>query len=739
MRLNKRISRNIKSSLSFYIVCSILTMLTCILIVASTSTGTTMTEVFDDFFERTNVEDAEIYTAKSISEEEQKKLCEKYDLHIEETIYLDEENDDYTMRVFGNSETINKCEITEGKDIHNDDEILVSQRFAEANDLSIGDTVQVRGKDFKITGYMIRPDYMYVLKSQSDSYFDYDSFGDAVISMEAMKQMDKNSSFYAIDYNKKDNYEFRKELNKEYMILSYVDRSSNARIKTAADEGKKVSDMAFNFAPVLFAIVMAVIGLVLSRKIKDEQKQIGTLSALGYRKKDLVRHYLIYSSIPAVIGSVLGIVLGFVLTGPFSDFYFGDFETLPHKISPNVPSVVVSAVVPFVLFSLVTVYVVRKLLKQDTVKLIHGMVGKNSNKQKNLLRNSKMNFKYKFKIRSIVANPLRTLVVVFGILVASICVIFGFGLLDALENTIEQSKTDVIYEHTYFMKTSVTDVPENAEGVIQASCEGGKNKTAFTIWGIDENSKLNKLDTISGEKAVYGNYYMTEAAAEAFHVSAGDTFEFYDIITAQKKEIKISDITEEKTNVRIYTSRENMKELFGYNPDESSILISNDKLDLDNGDVFTHLSKTKMIDIAKTMVGIFNAMCYVIMFFGVLLGVMVVYLITEMLINENVSNITMLGVLGYRRKEINKLILHMNHILILVGYVLAYPVTLFICKAAFADSVATMGVYIPVTISLKSFILGLIIILVTYFLVLFRLRKKVDKQDIVSSLSDNRE
>ena len=81
----------------------------------------------------------------------------------------------------------------------------------------------------------------------------------------------------------------------------------------------------------------------------------------------------------------------------------------------------------------------------------------------------------------------------------------------------------------------------------------------------------------------------------------------------------------------------------------------------------------------------------------------------------------------------------MNHILILVGYVLAYPVTLFICKAAFADSVATMGVYIPVTISLKSFILGLIIILVTYFLVLFRLRKKVDKQDIVSSLSDNRE
>ena len=56
-------------------------------------------------------------------------------------------------------------------------------------------------------------------------------------------------------------------------------------------------------------MVIAVIAMVLARMVKREGKTIGTLLALGYRKKELVRHYMVYGMIPAFAGDILGILL----------------------------------------------------------------------------------------------------------------------------------------------------------------------------------------------------------------------------------------------------------------------------------------------------------------------------------------------------------------------------------------------------------------------------------------------
>lgn len=739
MHLNKRIGRNIRKNLSFYIVCSFLTMLTCILIIAATSTGVTMTTVFDDLFSRRNVEDAQVYTAKPIPEEEVKQLCKEYSLDIEKSMYHDEEYENFTLRLLSKNENINTYELTQGRDISNDNEILMSQRFAETQGLEIGDAITIKGNQYKIVGYMIRPDYMYMLKSQADTYFNYNSFGTAVSTKKSMENIGDFVSYYSVKFKNNNNYDFRTKLNDEYIVLSYTAATSNIRIKTVAEQGGKVKAMALNFSPVLFCIVMAVIALVLSRKIKEEQKQIGTLSALGYRKKDIIRHYLVYSSIPAFIGSILGVVLGIVLTNPFSDFYFGDFETFPHTIDLYMQSIIVTIFVPFILFSIVAIYIVNRLLKNDTVDLLNGVVGKHNKKTRRFLVNSRLNFKFKFRIRSIVSNILRTMVILFGIICASICVLFGFVLLDALDNTMDQAKSDILYENSYYLGHLSENIPNEADGVIQVTCEVENKTTLFDIWGIDQKNDFIKLKTLSGAKVEYGKYYMTEAAAEAFDIKAGDYLEFHDILTAEKHNIKIEDIVDEKTNSIVYTSRENASVLRKCKASESNLIISGKDLDLEENLVITKLSKTKMLKAAEKLVNIFIAMCYIIMVIGVVLGVMVVYLISDMLINENTSNITMLSVLGYRRKEINTMILNVNHLLVIIGFIISYPITLMISKASFKDSITTMGVYVPVSISVKSCVISFIIIVVSYLMVLFSLRKRVDKQNIIESLNDNRE
>ncbi|MGL4106778.1 ABC transporter permease [Clostridium sp. LP20] len=739
MQLNKRLKRNIKKNLSFYFVSSLLTILTCILIIASMSTGTTMTTVFNDFFDKNNVEDAQIYTALPIPRNEINELEETYNVKMEEVRYHDEEYDDYTLRLFSNNESINIYEVTKGNDIRNNNEILISQRFAEANNLDINDNIKVGKDTYNIVGFMVKPDYMHMLKSLSDAYFDYNSFGIGVMSNDELDKFNDYVGYYSTLYEDDNIYDFRNAINDKYKVRSYVAASSNNRIKTAADQGEKVSEMAFNFAPVLFIIVMAVIALVLSRKIKDEQKEIGTLSALGYRKKDLLKHYLTYSSVPAVLGSVFGIIFGLALTKPFSNFYFGDYETLPHTININVPSLLVCIVAPIILFSFVTIIVVISLLRHNTIDLLSRVVGKKNKKVKRLLVNSKLNFKTKFKIRSIIGNPFRSIVVAFGIVCASICMILGFGLLDALDTAMEQVNKEIKYENSYSLNTFINKIPSNADGVISNSCEVKGNSKLFEVWGIDKENDFIDLETISGAKIEYGEYYLTAVGAEAYGVNAGDELEFYDVLTTKKYSIKIKDIIDEKTKAILYTSKENAAELFGCKPDESNFVISDENLDFENNSVMIKYSKTQMLKAAEELVDIFKAMCYVIIAIGVLLSINIIYLISNMLINENLSNINMLGVLGYKGKEINNMILTTNHVLVVLGFIIACPLTLSICKVAFADSITTMGVYIPAVLSIKSIILSFGITLVSYFITLFSLRKKVDNQNIVESLSDNRE
>ncbi len=48
----------------------------------------------------------------------------------------------------------------------------------------------------------------------------------------------------------------------------------------------------------------------------------------------------------------------------------------------------------------------------------------------------------------------------------------------------------------------------------------------------------------------------------------------------------------------------------------------------------------------------FMAICYVVIIIGFLLGVMVMYLVTNLIVEESTTNISMLKILGYRQNEI---------------------------------------------------------------------------------------
>lgn len=83
-----------------------------------------------------------------IEKADRKDLEKKYDLTLEKSGYVDVEEKDYTVRILKRNQKIDTYEVFEGKDVVDDDEIVVSKGFAQANDLAIGDKLKLDGKQY---------------------------------------------------------------------------------------------------------------------------------------------------------------------------------------------------------------------------------------------------------------------------------------------------------------------------------------------------------------------------------------------------------------------------------------------------------------------------------------------------------------------------------------------------------------------------------------------------------------
>ena len=176
MKLNKRYLRSIKHNVSFYISSTLLTIMTLCLFFIMNIAGEAIWEFGDDFFSTQRVEDANFTTYLPIPDEEIEALEEKYSVTLETQYFSNIETDGTTTRVFKKTNEINLYSITEGRDIENNDEVIISEGYAVYNNVTLGDKITIGNKAYTVTGFFLRPDYLYMLQKESDSFKNVTTF-----------------------------------------------------------------------------------------------------------------------------------------------------------------------------------------------------------------------------------------------------------------------------------------------------------------------------------------------------------------------------------------------------------------------------------------------------------------------------------------------------------------------------------------------------------------------------------
>lgn len=741
MTINKRAVRSVKKNISFYIISTILTVLISILIIAPLSTGHNMKKVINDFVEKYKTEDAEFVTYNPISEDDMKTLESDYDVVMEYSRYKDMkfsggDVDGLTVRVFDMPEKLNLCNVRDGSMPENG-EALITQNFADLHGIKVGDEISLGKYSYKISAFATKADYIYMLEKQS-GYVDKSKFAVMVVTHDDYGKISADETgYYSIKYNRDNEKEVREKLNDEYVIASYLAATTNTRISMPVNEGDEVSKIATMYAPVMFIIVLALIVMVLGRNIRNEQYLLGTFISLGFSRKQIIGHYMRFGLIPGIVGSVLGTIASIPVTRAITYFYIAyDFETIDYTVRYDTASILAALILPSFAYCLAIALQAAKLLRKSAVDLLRN-TGRDSRAIR-IMRNSHAKTQLKMRVRSVIGHPGRSVVTIIGVCVAAFCILAGFIMSDSLDSLMHDGLTSSVkYEYLYRLKTLGNGSPDKGEALFQNYYEIDGNMVQLSAQGIDEGSMYFPDKTDTGEKLDLDKYYLTSAAAETYGVNAGDELTFYNIADLKEHRVKISGVVTDNTHCYLYTSRDNATKLAGVDPGTYNCIISDKKLDLDKNLVASETSMKVSADTMENLMGPMKAIIIGIEILGIVLGVFILYLVINMIVSETGTNISVMKVLGFSRKEIVNRVLNVNHILVCVGFLIGIPAAYAFVKVGYSDTIENYGMLLAPVLTVKAIVLGFVLTWITYELSLFLQKRKISRIDMVEALKEN--
>lgn len=740
MKLNERYSRSIKSNLSFYISTTILTIMTLVLFFIMNIGGEAIWEFGDRFFATQNLEDANFTTYLPISEEAQTELEQEFNISLESQYFSNIEIKGITARVFKKTHEINLYSITEGEDITTNDEVIISEGYAVFNKVSIGDKIQIGEKEYTVTGFFQRPDYLYMLQNEGDAYKNVTTFFLAYVTDEEFEKIGGDNCLYLVRYQEDNSKEFRKAVNEKYYMNSYLSAQENLRIDMVKMQAEMMVYMSYIILVIMPLVVVVLVSTVINRKVKAEQKLIGTLTALGYKKSRLMLHYAGFAMIPGLLGGGLGVVLSLVFAQSFGEICLLDYEPMRIECHMNPLVAVLSIAVPTIMYILAAMNSVNKLLKKDTVLLLNGNAEQGDKTYRNLLRKKKVSFRIKYAVRSLIGNPARSFVVFLGIFLGSFIALLGFGLLDTMENTKKNMVDEMgSYEYQYVLQEQIKGKEYGGEPVIMFGMEDASGEQ-FSVIGTEKDNPYLELVDIEGNPVnVEKGYYITSVMAMLQDVQVGDKLTVCNPLTLEETEIIVSGILDNDMQNALFGSREKAAKLLGIEASISNVIMSDVPLDIPKEKIMQIIKKSDAKEQFQNMSNQMNTMIYFIIGIGAIICVAAIYVAVNMLVAENRSNISMLKVLGYDDNSINQIVLRINHILVPIGFLVSIPLVFASTNFFMAFLAEFIGALPEAYIAPKSFLLAAGLICISYFGSLFLLRRKVSKVDMVESLKGNRE
>ncbi|QHQ63240.1 FtsX-like permease family protein [Anaerocolumna sedimenticola] len=735
MVINKRIRRVLLENKAQYIGSILLIIFSCFLFTNLVLVSNNLIQLMNEYANDYVQEDASFTTDKSINNLDTLSLTS--DLVIEEGKTFDYSlSEGITLRIFTENDKINIPAVTQGKNLNSSGDILLNPTFAAAQGIKIGDVLTIGDKQFTVTGFMMLPNYIVPLKSETDLLYSPQSFGIAVISREDFAAFRKGSNFYAVKFNHKE--DSARSQSKEFLgllksrgidILQWTDIGVNVRVSGAAAKFNSASLMGRAMPITVLLLTAVLLSNVIGRMIKRESVIAGALYALGYKRKELYLHYLKFPLVIAGIGGILGTILGIFTVRSLLSVYFEFCEIPMTGIEYSLAVIILSFIFPIIFLGISVFLVIHKELGQSPAELMKGDREKNKvNFLERRFKLEKLKFTVKFKFREQLRSLSRLILLLTGCITATLLLLFGFFLKSGMNYFLTtEVKNSQNYQYEYVFENLRTEpAPAGSEpfAVSKFMFQGDDNKV-FHVAGVLPDSKIMTVLDESGKKLRMDQVIITKPIADRLKVKRGDTITIVRKSDYQEFTLRVGGIAS-SYNMTISMPLSEYNEKFGMPEGSYNGLFGNKPLDIPKNEEYTVLSiEDKIAAIQSGMVPL-KATVFFISAVAFIIGMIIIYIVTSVIIEENKSTISLMKIFGYRKREINSLILNSSTIVVIMGYIIGIPLSFAIMGGLMKALENSAPFAMPVTIEPIYIGVGFIVVMFSYEISKWLCKKKVN-------------
>jgi putative ABC transport system permease protein len=747
MIINKKIKRTMLENKSAYLGSLVLIILSCLLFTLFNLLSINLSGLSTTFEKDYKQEDASFRTDKKL--ENTYILESKFNMSIEEMRSVDYVvSKDKTLRIFSQNTKVDIPAIIEGRSLNNGD-ILIDPSYGKANKLKIGDSIKIYNKNFIISGFMSLPNYIYPLRTESDIMNDSNSFGIAVIGKDDFKSINRGSSIYTIRFNgDRSNLadkisQFKNDLrNENVIILSWTNITDNPRVTFVTAKLDGIDKMSASAPAAILLLTCMLTGIVMWRMLKREAVIIGTLYAMGYKKRDIMKHYLLYPLSISLLGGTLGTILGALSLKPMITYMVSYFNIPVGALNFNINYVIISILLPISFLIFFSYFVVNKSLKSSPVELIRG--GKAKNKVGLLERKiklDKLRFNTKFKIREQLRSTARSTFLLLGIIMATMLLLMGFAAKSSITNLMNNSFNEAFkYNYHYVFNSIQHGKPDKGEAFSEVPFTlKSDNKINLTVYGVSPNSQYISFKDEAGNILKSDKILITRALADKLNVKAKDSIKLVNRLDSKEYNIAVDAIAETYVGQYIYIPLNKLNAMLKFPSSSYMGLWSTEKLNIPENKLLATVTVDEMRNAFNTMTQPLQTFIGAIAFIAFIIGLIVIYVVTSLTIEENKENISLMKVMGYRRKEVYSLILNSSSFIVIVGYILGVPFLILSMGALFKSITKDMSVSIPITINYGYILIGFAIIYLTFELSKLLCRNKINRISMAEALKSRME
>ena len=703
------------------------------------------------------------------------------------------ESNNIQARVYENRTEYNQAIYCEGRAPQSEDEIAFDRVFCQNNHLQVGDVVTLAGQEKTVVGIMTLSDYTCLFQNNSSFIFNALSFTVAQVTKECFDSIDEGSLIY--------NYAFyfddrelslveRTSLEEDMLealsdegelVTDFVDCESNQSMTYAMDDTQG-DQMMWQILLALLIIIMAFVFVVLTdATIEEESAVIGTLLASGWRKRELIAHYMTLPAIVGVAGGALGNIIGYtVLVVPMQSLYYNSYGFPPYHTTWNTRVFVMTTIVPLLLLLVITLVGLLRRMKATPLQFLRREISRRS-KRSSMQLPQRLRFATRFRLRVFIRNISHFATLFFGIMFGSLLLLFGLAMMPLMEHFAQESAKDVPAQHLYMLKAPLEiDVTNNQreayaaaeelmltenpadidpahllslyllsssideddnlcntqqnsdEAIAQAEKFGVANLQTLrrfggelediTVYGIQENSRYwGDIDVGDGKVAV------GLGVQQKCGVQLDQPRTFEDKYTGDSYDIVCTSVCGQTTTMNVYMSLDDFNKLFDNESDYFSGYASDMPLNLNSRYVATEVTPEQMLNVAAQMQDSMGTIARSMLYAVIPLFLILIYLLTKTVIDRSARAISYMKVFGYHDREISRLYIRSITWTVLVSLVVCLPIIVGVIDVLVQLMMSRYSGNLEIYVAPQTFVQEVLIGAATYAAVAFLHMRRVRK------------